>query len=82
MNKEELVKELRSDVFRTPKDLLDAWDRVVSIADSSRDKASVWLAVREFANAVANEIERSSEEAEQDQIDHDRWVQEQIAEGV
>ena len=58
MTKHDLVKELHSDFFRTPDDLQDAWYRVMSIADTSNDKASVWMAVREFANALAQEIEK------------------------
>ena len=58
MTREELVKDLRSDFFRSPEDLQDAWYRVMTIADHSNDKASVWMAVREFANAVVKEIEK------------------------
>ena len=80
MNKNELVKELRSTVFRTPDDLLDAWYRVQSIADTSNDKASVWMAVREFANALANEIEKLGEgEQVQYTDDPNKWYELDLA---
>ena len=80
MNKNELVKELRSTVFRTPDDLLDAWYRVQSIAEHSNDRAAVWMAVREFSNALAQEIEKlDGEDEEQYTEDRNRWYELELA---